>query len=825
MRRMSIPIAVFTLVAGLSVSPGLAQSTDSGPSLGVARISLTNGDVTTRRGESGDWVAATVNEAVVEGDLVATGSGARTEIQLDYSNLARLASNTEVELSQLQSQQFRIKLFRGRLTYSELHGGEADVDIETPLVAVRPQANGRYEIEVTPNQTVIIARDGEAEVFSPQGVETVKRGKMAVVRAGTDGTAEIRFARAEPASSWDAWNANRDRELADSVSYKYVSRSISGAQQLDQHGDWRYVSGYGNVWYPTTVAAGWAPYRYGRWSYLPHYGWNWVGYEPWGWAPYHYGRWFHHASFGWGWYPGSAFGFHAWRPALVGFFGYNAFTGFQAGFGFGFGNIGWVPLAPGERFCPWYGGFGRGFGGGFGGGGLGVGNRVRIRDSTIIVDNSTNIYNGYRNARVRGGTTMVDSESFSRGLVNNPASLRGEELRRASLMRGQIPVVPARESQGRVVRASSQGARSGGVRQATYSRNGVTSTARTMRPTFAQQREQASQAVTRFNNSRATTGRTVASSGARGNSTRANSGRGGDARSSGVRSASTASGSRVTNRSSGTASVRSTNSLPSTRSTNSRVRSAARSADAGGWRRLGASSIGSGRQARATSTDLNRRAGRTASAPRSGVRTANTVNRAGTRSTVTAPRTSTRVPRAGTSRTRSTSPTATRQSGVRSAGNRSTVTVPRTSTRTASATRRSSPNTRTTMSIPRSSTRVSRASRTANMPTARSRSTGSRSSRSVARTPSVSNFPTRSVGTRSRSYGGGGYSSRGPSVRSTPSMRSSPSRSRGGYSRPSMSGGSRGVSRSSGGGSVRSSGGGSVRSSGGSARSGGGRRR
>jgi hypothetical protein len=121
---------------------------DEGPALGVARVSLINGDVTMRRGDSGDWVQASVNSPLVEGDTIATGAGSRTEVQLDYSNLLRLNENTEVTMASLGNRAFRVQLARGILTYSELRDGEADVDIETPHVAVRPQKNGSYRVEV-----------------------------------------------------------------------------------------------------------------------------------------------------------------------------------------------------------------------------------------------------------------------------------------------------------------------------------------------------------------------------------------------------------------------------------------------------------------------------------------------------------------------------------------------------------------------------------------------------------------------------------------------------------------------------------------------------
>ena len=94
--------------------------------------------------------------------------------------------------------------------------------------------------------------------------------------------------------------------------------------------------------------------------YEPYYGWTWVSYEPWGWAPYHYGRWFVYGG-NWGWWPGPVYAGYdpIWAPAYVSFFGFGG-GGWSFGFGFGggFGNVGWLPCGPGDRFYPWY---GRGF--------------------------------------------------------------------------------------------------------------------------------------------------------------------------------------------------------------------------------------------------------------------------------------------------------------------------------------------------------------------------------------------------------------------------------------------------------------------------------
>src|SRR3974377_567389 len=56
----------------------------------VGRVSLVHGSVATQRGDSDDWVPATMNAPLVGGDQIATDSGSRAEVQLDYANVVRL---------------------------------------------------------------------------------------------------------------------------------------------------------------------------------------------------------------------------------------------------------------------------------------------------------------------------------------------------------------------------------------------------------------------------------------------------------------------------------------------------------------------------------------------------------------------------------------------------------------------------------------------------------------------------------------------------------------------------------------------------------------
>src|SRR6202007_2685330 len=77
---------------------------------GVARISMIHGDVSTQRGDSGDWSAATLNAPVVGGDKVSTADNARVELQLDFANVLRLGPNSQANIANLTKTNVQIQL-------------------------------------------------------------------------------------------------------------------------------------------------------------------------------------------------------------------------------------------------------------------------------------------------------------------------------------------------------------------------------------------------------------------------------------------------------------------------------------------------------------------------------------------------------------------------------------------------------------------------------------------------------------------------------------------------------------------------------------------
>src|SRR5690348_17200837 len=82
-------------------------------SRGVARLSVMNGDVSVRRGDSGDYVAAAINAPLVVGDRVLTGSNSRAEVQFDWANMIRLGPDSEVRMGELEYRRYLAQLARG----------------------------------------------------------------------------------------------------------------------------------------------------------------------------------------------------------------------------------------------------------------------------------------------------------------------------------------------------------------------------------------------------------------------------------------------------------------------------------------------------------------------------------------------------------------------------------------------------------------------------------------------------------------------------------------------------------------------------------------
>ncbi|MGC2658576.1 MAG: FecR family protein, partial [Bryobacteraceae bacterium] len=392
------------------------------PERGVARVSIAQGDVNIRRGDTGALVAAVVNAPLMGQDHLQTSDGSRAEVEFDYGNLVRLAPDTDLVFADVEYHRYQIQLAAGTIIYRVLRNANSQSEIDTPSIAVHPTQLGEYRISVMPDGTTQVSvRSGALEIYSPQGTQNLGPGQAMLVR-GSQQSPEFEMVGVPAPDQFDGWSEQRDSEMLASRSYQHVNPEIYGADDLDQYGNW-VPSQYGQVWAPQPPTPDWTPYSDGEWVSEPYYGWTWVDDAPWGWAPFHYGSWFWNGGVSrWCWFPGGIAGGLFWRPAVVGFFGLGG-GGFGLGFGLGgFNALGWVALAPFEAFHAWF-----GHGGGY-----------------YNIDRNFNVLHGFRNASFRGAVRTGPMNSFGGPQRFGIASR--QELTNAAMFRGGLPVTASRAS-------------------------------------------------------------------------------------------------------------------------------------------------------------------------------------------------------------------------------------------------------------------------------------------------------------------------------------------------------------------------------------------
>ena len=409
----------------------------------VARLSFAEGQVSFQPAGEGDWVTATPNRPMVTGDNLWADESSRAEVHIGSAAI-RLADKTGITFLELSDRMTQLRLAQGAVYLRVRHIDDEDTyEIDTPNVSFRVLQPGEYRLDVSPegDRTTVSVWHGRGRVTGGGSSYTVV-GDQSAVFTGTD-QLNYDVDQIPQEDGFDRWASERDAREDRSESANYVSREMTGYEDLDEYGHWSYVAGYGECWAPVGVAGGWAPYRYGHWAWVAPYGWTWVEDEPWGFAPFHYGRWAFVGS-GWFWVPGPVVVRPIWAPALVAWVG-------GGGWGVGIGaGVGWFPLAPGEVFVPGY-RVSRTYV-----------NQVNITNTNVNITKITNVYNTtvinnnnttvvnrvtYANAHVMGGVTAVSRETFvnARPVAAHMVAVQPKDIETAPVGR-MAPVEPLRTS-------------------------------------------------------------------------------------------------------------------------------------------------------------------------------------------------------------------------------------------------------------------------------------------------------------------------------------------------------------------------------------------
>ena len=320
------------------------------PPARVARLARTSGTVSFHTADADQWSPATVNGPIIAGDALWTEPGARADVQLTTNRIA-MAPTTELDVAALDDQVLATSEPQGEiyLNLRQLLPGD-HYTVQTPRCVVEITAAGRYGVVAgdADHPTVVTVIDGAAAITGP-GLslqvgprQTATLTGSSPVQGSIGPMAQDQFLTMVLAEEKPAPRST--------VAIPPVVQQMTGADDLDEQGQWQDTPQYGAVWYPP-VEAGWVPYRQGHWAYVAPWGWTWIDDAAWGFAPFHYGRWAQ-VDNRWGWIPmspGAAAANPVYAPALVSFLAIGAAVGAIGG-----RSIAWVPLGPREPYYPPY---------------------------------------------------------------------------------------------------------------------------------------------------------------------------------------------------------------------------------------------------------------------------------------------------------------------------------------------------------------------------------------------------------------------------------------------------------------------------------------
>lgn len=439
----SLAILAFLLqLSAIALAQDDSDDQSQDPPDRVGRLNYSQGSVSFRPAGEDDWVTAVPNRPLVTGDDLWADQDSRAEVHVGSTAL-RLGAMTGITFLTLDDNTVQIRVAQGSLIVRVRHVDDDDTyEIDTPNLAFSLLQPGEYRVDVSQDgsQSITTVWHGRGRVTGGGFTYNVVAGQSATF-TGSDHL-DYDLEQVPTQDDFDGWAFDRDTSEDQADSANYVSREMTGYEDLDDNGTWSYVPGYGECWQPTVVAVGWAPYRFGHWAWVGPWGWTWVEDEPWGFAPFHYGRWAF-ASNRWFWVPGPVVVRPVWAPALVGFVGGGPGFHFAGGAG-----VGWFPLAPGEVYVPAY-HVSRAY----------VNNvnvtntsvsvtRVTTVYNTVIINKSTTINNiTYVNQHVTNGVTVVSHDTFvnAQPVARNVMHVNATEIASAPVSRA-VAAEPVRAS-------------------------------------------------------------------------------------------------------------------------------------------------------------------------------------------------------------------------------------------------------------------------------------------------------------------------------------------------------------------------------------------
>ena len=334
------PVSRFHVLIGLTLICLSSLPCFADSQVRIVRLSDVQGDVQIDRRTGQGFEKAFLNLPITQGMKIRTGSSGRAELEFEDSSSLRLTPGTLLEIAQLSLRDSGAKISEVHLqegtAYVNFLGSKDD---ELTVTFVREQVSlnraAHLRIDVGDTDAEVAVFKGEATLEGPSGTAQIESKHTAAIDLlDNDRQKVAKDIEEEPFDSWDKQQNQYDEAYAAKAQSNY-SPYAYGTSDLNYYGNFFNAPGYGTLWQPFFIGAGWDPFMNGAWAFNPGFGYGWVSGYPWGWTPYHYGSWAYLPAYGWAWQPGGTWMGYNTLPVVV-----NAPSGYSAPRS---------PMLPGQR--------------------------------------------------------------------------------------------------------------------------------------------------------------------------------------------------------------------------------------------------------------------------------------------------------------------------------------------------------------------------------------------------------------------------------------------------------------------------------------------
>jgi hypothetical protein len=275
----------------------------------IVRLSDVQGTVKIDRGTGQGYEKAFLNMPITQGVRLWATSDARAEVEFEDGGTIHLTPDTIIQFTDLSLRDSGAKVSTVDLQQGQAYfsfAGKKDDEFKITFVRESMRLTGPAHLRVDLNDASaeVAVLKGDVDIEGSSGeVQLSKKQTATFDFANNDKYQIAKNVEKDPFDDWD----KKQTEYHDQYSARnsYNAPYSYGMSDLNYYGSYYNVPGYGNLWQPYFVGAGWDPFMDGAWMWYPGFGYSWVSAYPWGWMPYHYGSWLFVPNYGWMWQPGN----------------------------------------------------------------------------------------------------------------------------------------------------------------------------------------------------------------------------------------------------------------------------------------------------------------------------------------------------------------------------------------------------------------------------------------------------------------------------------------------------------------------------------------